>query len=210
MGLNGAANDLTVALATTDTATTAVGKINAAISANATVAATGIKAVDNAGTIDFVNGAGNSFAVQTAGDVSNALGFGSWTSSTGLAATAGTFNYTSLTAVGAGTVNTENLQVSINGGAATADLGAADGKRHGGNQPGDLECGVPGQRGDSSGGPYRHRQRRQRRDHLQRRRKLPLEFLRRNRRRFRFRSRRCGLRFVHQRLDQQLRGSGQH
>ena len=105
--------------------TTAVAKINAAIST--AVAATGVKAVNNGGTIDFVNGAGNSFSVQTAGDVSNSLGFGSWTSSTGLADSAGTFNYTSLTAVGAGSVNTENLQVSINGGAATVDLGPLTG-----------------------------------------------------------------------------------
>jgi flagellin len=128
MGLNGLpANDLTVSLVAADTVTTAVTKINAAIAGNTTVAATGIKAVNNGGTIDFVNAAGNSFTAQTAGDVSNALGFGSWTSSTGLAATAGTFNYTSLTAAGAGTATTQNLQVSINGGTATADLGPLTG-----------------------------------------------------------------------------------
>jgi flagellin len=126
MGLNGlAANDLTVALTNADTVATAVSKINSAMST--AVAATGLKAVNNGGTIGFVNGAGNSFSVQSAGDVSNALGFGSWTNSTGLAATAGTFNYTSLTAVGAGSATTENLQVSINGGAATADLGPLTG-----------------------------------------------------------------------------------
>jgi flagellin len=127
-GLNGApANDLTVALTAADTVTTAVAKINAQIALTPAVAATGVTAVNNAGTIGFVNSAGNSFSVQTAGDVSNALGFGSWTNSTGLAATAGTFNYTSLTAVGAGSATTENLQVSINGGAATVDLGPLTG-----------------------------------------------------------------------------------
>jgi flagellin len=127
MGLNGSANDLTVALATTDTVAAVVANINTAIAANASVAATGVTAVNNGGTIDFVNAAGNSFTVQTAGDVSNALGFGSWTNSTGLAATAGTFDYGSLTAAGAGTATTQNLQVSVNGGAATVDLGPLTG-----------------------------------------------------------------------------------
>ncbi len=127
MGLSGAANDLTVGLVTADTVTTAVGKINAAIAANATVAGTGVTAVNNAGTIDFVNAAGNSFTAQTAGDVSGALGLGSWAGSTGLPSTAGTFDYTSLAATGAGTATTQNLQVSLAGGAATVDLGPLTG-----------------------------------------------------------------------------------
>ncbi len=124
MGLNGApADDLTVSLTSADTATSIVQKLNTAIAANATVAATGVQAVDNNGTIDFVNSAGNSFQVMTAGDVDNALGFGSWANSAGTGAGTGTFNYSTLTAAGVsnGGVN-QNLQVSLNGG-ATVNLG---------------------------------------------------------------------------------------
>jgi hypothetical protein len=93
MGLNGGSNDLTVSLVHADTVTTAVAKINAAIAGNAAVAATGVTAVNNAGTIDLVNAAGNSFTAQTAGDTANALGFGSWAGSSGIPATPGTFDY---------------------------------------------------------------------------------------------------------------------
>jgi flagellin len=74
----------------------------------------------------LVNAAGNSFQVQTAGDVSNALGFGSWVNSAGVAGGAGTFAYNSLTATGVSNAATEGLQVSINGG-ATVDLGTLTG-----------------------------------------------------------------------------------
>ncbi len=118
MGLNGSAGDITVALshANTTTADLAVAAINVGIAANNTVAATGVKAVNNSGTIELVNAAGNSFQVQTAGDVSNALGFGSWVNSVGITPGAGNFNYTSLAATGAGTAHTQSLQVSMAGG----------------------------------------------------------------------------------------------
>ncbi len=95
-GLNGsAANDLSVALPTTvTTADQAVTAINAAIAAKAAVAATGIQAVNNGGTIELHGAAGQTFEVQAAGDVSNALGFGSYVNDQGVAGGAGNFNYT--------------------------------------------------------------------------------------------------------------------
>lgn len=126
-GLNGnAADDLSVAIATTDTITTTLANINAAIAASPNVAATGITAVNNGGKIEFTGHSGQSFEVQTAGDVANALGFGTYTDSTGLGATGGTFNYNTITAAGASTANTQDLQVSINGG-STIDLGLLTG-----------------------------------------------------------------------------------
>ena len=133
-GLNGGdANDLSVNIGTADTAVTMVAKINAAIAANTTVAATGITAVNDGGTIQFVGGQpGQTFQVQTAGDTANALGFGSFASSTANAGTAGTFDYTSVTAgeafanVAAAQGSTQDVQVSLNGG-PTIDLGAVVG-----------------------------------------------------------------------------------
>ena len=101
MGLNGSpSDDLSVSLTSADTATSTVNKLNAAIAANTTVAATGVQAVNNNGTIEFQNSAGNSFQAMTAGDVGNVLGFGSWANSAGSAAGTGTFNYGSMTATG--------------------------------------------------------------------------------------------------------------
>jgi len=118
MGLNGSAGDITVALPTTvTTADAAVTAINAGIAANASVAATGIKAVNNSGTLEIVGPAGSTFQVETAGDVSNSLGFGSWVNSVGVAGGAGNFDYTALTAGGAGAAKTQSLQVSLAGGA---------------------------------------------------------------------------------------------
>jgi flagellin len=121
-GLTGTQGNISVAVGTADTATTAVATINTAIAGNAALAATGIKAVNNAGTIQFVGKAGQSFQVATAGDTQNVLGFGSYTDSTGLAATGGTFDYNHLTAAAVTTATTQGVQVSINGG-ATVDLG---------------------------------------------------------------------------------------
>ncbi len=130
MGLNGAAGDITVALpATVTTAAGAVAAINTAIAANATAAATGVQATYNTTTnvISLQNSAGNSFQVQTAGDVSNALGFGSWVNSAGVTPGAGTFNYSALTAAGPGTANTQSLQVTLNGGATVATFAGLTG-----------------------------------------------------------------------------------
>ena len=130
-GLTGTAGEFNVALATTDTtAAQAVTKINTAIAGNATLAATGIKAVVDSGKVQFVGEAGESFQVQTAGDASNSLGFGTFASSSGYSATggpgaAGNFGYNSITAAGATlqTAGTQNLQVSLAGG-QTINLGA--------------------------------------------------------------------------------------
>ena len=127
MGLNGSAGDISVALpATVTTADAAVAAVNAGIALNTAVAATGIKAVNNGGSVELVNSAGNSFQVQTAGDVSNALGFGSWSNDQGVAGGAGAFDYNALTATAVGAVKTQNVQVSLNGG-ATVNLGLLTG-----------------------------------------------------------------------------------
>ncbi len=132
-GLTGTQGEFNVALVTgTDTtAATAVAKINTAIAANATLAATGITAVaTSANKIQFVGHTGQSFQVQTAGDADNSLGFGTYAASTGYSATggpgaAGNFDYNTITAAAAAaqTAGTQNLQVSIDGG-ATINLGA--------------------------------------------------------------------------------------
>lgn len=127
MGVNGAAGNITVDLPTSvTTAAGAVQAINAGIAANAALAATGVQAVNNNGTIELQNGAGNTFQVQAAGDVSNALGFGSWANSAGAAGGAGNFAYNSITAAGASNNATEGLEVSLNGG-ASIDLGTLSG-----------------------------------------------------------------------------------
>ena len=124
-GLTGTQGDLSLAVATTDTATTTVANINTAIAANTALAATGITAVNNAGTIEFQGQAGQSFQVLTAGDVNNSLKFGTYLNSDGVAGGAGTFDYNSLTAAGAGTASkTQNVQVSINGGATISSWSA--------------------------------------------------------------------------------------
>lgn len=126
-GLNGsAANDLSINVATTDTIDDAVTTINAAIAANATVAATGVQAYANGTKIELRGRAGESFEVLTAGDINNALGFGSYLSAAGIATTATTFNYATITAAGASAAQTQGVQVSING-AATIDLGVLAG-----------------------------------------------------------------------------------
>jgi flagellin len=121
-GLTGlAADDLSVNTALADTPATMVSKINTAIAANATVAATGVQAVVDGTKIEFVGHAGQSFEATTAGDVNNELGFGSFSSAAGTATTATTFDYNSITATGVSTANTQDVQVSINGG-KTIDL----------------------------------------------------------------------------------------
>ncbi len=121
-GLTGSQGDISVAVGTADTVTTTVATINTAIAGNAALKATGIQAVNNSGTIQLVSKAGQSFQVATAGDTQNVLGFGTFTDSTGLGATGGTFDYTSLTAGAAAAAKTQGIQISLNGG-ATIDLG---------------------------------------------------------------------------------------
>ncbi len=122
-GLNGnASNDLAVDITTTETIDSAVTKINAAITAKATVAATGVQAYASGGKVQFRGRPGESFEVLTAGDQDNTLGFGSWLSAAGNSANATTFDYNTLTAPIASNNKTQGVQVSINGG-ATIDLG---------------------------------------------------------------------------------------
>jgi flagellin len=126
-GLTGTQGDISVAVATTDTAGSVVNTINTAIAGNAALAATGIQAVNNGGKIQFVGRAGQSFEVMAAGDVNNSLGFGTFFNSLGLAGGAGSFDYNSITASAAVAANkTQNVQVSINGG-ATISLGLITG-----------------------------------------------------------------------------------
>jgi flagellin len=127
-GLTGSQGEFNVALTAGETETNAISAINTAIAGNDALAATGIKAQDNGGSIEFVGPAGSSFQVQTAGDALNSVGFGTWASSAGYSATggpaAGNFDYDSITAghkaLQAG--GTQDFQVSLNGG-ATIDLG---------------------------------------------------------------------------------------
>lgn len=117
-GLSGSGNDISLNIATTDTLAGTVANINTAIAANSTLADTGIQAVVSGSKIAFVGHAGQSFEVLTAGDVGNSLGFGSFVSAAGIATTATTFDYNTITAAAAGTATTQNVEVSINGGAA--------------------------------------------------------------------------------------------
>ena len=122
-GLTGTAGDFQVSLATTDTTSgAAVSKINTAIAGNAALAATGIQAVDNSGTIQFVGHAGQSFEVATAGDIGNFLGYGVYLNDQGTAGGSGAFDYNTLTAAAASAAKTQGVVISINGG-GSIDLG---------------------------------------------------------------------------------------
>ncbi|HEY4364426.1 MAG TPA: flagellin [Bryobacteraceae bacterium] len=128
-GLTGTQGDIHIAQATTDDAASTVSAINTAIAANAKLAATGIQAVNDSGTIDFVGHAGQSFEVQTSGDIANTLGFGAYLNSNLNAnnATPGTFDYNDITAGAAiGAAKTQGLAISVNGSAAV-DLGVLSG-----------------------------------------------------------------------------------
>ena len=126
-GLNGAAaNDLTVGLVAADTATTAAAKINAQIALNAPLAATGIQAVavNGGANLQFQGPGGSTFQVQAAGDTNNALGLGTFATSAGIGATAGTFDYNTATAAAVPlAAGSQNVSVSLNGG-ATINLGS--------------------------------------------------------------------------------------
>ncbi|HVP00902.1 MAG TPA: flagellin [Bryobacteraceae bacterium] len=125
-GLTGSQGDISVAVATTDTADSVVSTINTAIAGNSALTATGIKAVNNGGTIGFVGHAGQSFQVATAGDIGNSLGFGCYLNNQGIAGGSGNFDYTSLTATGASGAHTQGVEISVNGGAAI-NLGVLSG-----------------------------------------------------------------------------------
>ena len=126
-GLNGAAgDDISLNIATTDTLANVVANINTVIAADTELVASGVQAVVSGGRVAFQGRAGQSIEVLTAGDTGNSLGFGSYLSAAGIATTATTFNYTGLTAAGAGTANTQGVQISING-AAAIDLGLLTG-----------------------------------------------------------------------------------
>jgi len=117
-GLTGTQGAISISLATTDTETTTLAKINAAITSNTALAATGITAVDNgSGKIQFEGKAGQSFQVAASGDTSNSLGFGTY----GASATSFTATNASPTASA-----TQALEISINGG-ATINFGTLTG-----------------------------------------------------------------------------------
>ena len=116
-----------MAIATTDTVAGTVANINTAIAGNAALAATGITAANVGGKVQFQGPTGSSFQVQTAGDIYNSLGFGTYLNDQGDATTAGNFDYQSLTASAAiAASKTQHVQVSINGG-STVDLGVISG-----------------------------------------------------------------------------------
>jgi flagellin len=130
-GLTGSQGEIKVALTAAGNTTVAedVAAINTQIALNTTLAATGITAVASGSKVSFVGATGQSFQVQTAGDASNSLGFGTFAASTGYSATGGpgttgNFDYNTITAAAAAAAagGTQNVQVSINGG-ATIDLG---------------------------------------------------------------------------------------
>jgi len=117
-GLTGAAGQFAITMAAADTLAMSVTNINTQIAGNTALAATGIHAVASGGYLDFVGKAGQSFQVMTAGDLQNSLGYDTFANSTGMAGTAGTFDYTSLTATSASAAKTQDIQISLNGGAA--------------------------------------------------------------------------------------------
>ena len=98
-GLTGAAaNDISLNIATTDTLANVVANLNTAIAANTTLAATGITAVASGSKVAFQGRTGETFEVLVAGDIRNALGYGSYASAAGIANTATTFDYNNITA----------------------------------------------------------------------------------------------------------------
>jgi flagellin len=128
-GLTGTQGDIHITQATTDTAASTVAAINTAIAGNANLAATGIQAVNNSGTLEFAGKAGQSFEVQTSGDIGNTLGFGAYLDSNlnANSAVQGTFDYNTITAGAAiAASKTQGLAISING-AKAVDLGVLTG-----------------------------------------------------------------------------------
>jgi flagellin len=125
-GLTGAQGNFTAVIAGAGQAiATSVAAINTGIAANATLAATGIQAAIVGGVIAFVGKAGQSFNVSATNDSANALGFGSFQANT--AGTSG--DYTTVTAANvqaAGTL-TQDIAVSVNGGATITFAGLTGG-----------------------------------------------------------------------------------
>jgi flagellin len=108
-GLTGVQGAFSVTTTAAESIANTVAAINTAIGGNAALAATGIKATQNAGgtAIQFTGKAGQSFQVQASNDVGNTLGFGTY-GSTMIGTTAGA----------AGTASkTQGVNISINGGA---------------------------------------------------------------------------------------------
>jgi flagellin len=117
-GLTGVQGAFNVTTTAAETIANVVAGINTAIAGNATLAATGITATLNgAGTaIQFTGKAGQSFQVQSSGDATGVLGFGSFGASA-----------TSFTAAGAVVASkTQGINISLNGG-ANINLGTLTG-----------------------------------------------------------------------------------
>jgi len=120
----GSANDISITYAGGETQQNQVDAINAAIAANSSLAATGITASIVSNKLTFTGKAGETFEVQTAGDLTNNLGFGSYMADAG---GSGNLDYTSI--AGTGTTfasKTQDVQVSLGGG-QTVDLGVVNG-----------------------------------------------------------------------------------
>ncbi len=97
----------------TTTVTEAVDDLAAQVSGNAALQAAGISLGANFSigqTLSLVNAQGEQFEVQVAGDVTNALGFGSWQRS------GASFDATSITGAAAPTAGAANLEISVGGG----------------------------------------------------------------------------------------------
>lgn len=97
----------------TTTVTQAVDDLATQVANNAQLQAAGISLGANftAGqTLSFVNGKGEQFEVQTAGDVTNQLGFGTWQRS------GANFDATTITGSAAPAAGAANLEISIGGG----------------------------------------------------------------------------------------------
>ena len=117
-GLTGTQGVFYVATTAAESIANTVAAINTAIAGNTTLAATGIKATQNAGgtAIQFTGKAGQSFQVQASSDVGNTLGFGTYGNSAN-----------GFTAGAAGTASkTQGVNISINGG-ANINLGVLNG-----------------------------------------------------------------------------------
>jgi len=119
LGLS-SAQTASVTVAAASNQATVLAAVNTAIAANATLAATGITASLSGGTtgsLVFTAPASQSFTVQANGDVANELGLGSY----------GASGATVTGAVAVTSSQTQNLQISVNGGASVTLTGVVSG-----------------------------------------------------------------------------------
>ncbi|MFO0366703.1 MAG: flagellin [Acidobacteriota bacterium] len=103
----------------TTTVSQVLSSLTSAVAGNSALQAAGISlGTATAGSaLVFNNSRGERFEVQASGDLNNILGLGSYRGSTGAG---GSFDYTSLTGSGNVSAGTNNLEISVGGGAAVA------------------------------------------------------------------------------------------